>query len=460
MIKPRFYIYRSPKLNKFIRFLFFLTLFLLPYDGIKLLPSNYKPICLIPAALLFFILIPKILDKGFTKPIIALAFFVLLSLVNTIIIDFAINDFSNFLDFLLTIFLLFFSFTSMSYLFIELKETYGKEETIHFFFKVVAFAYVLPTFVVLVDTLVIFHVLPYGIKNVIRTVFGGNQPDRITGTSFECSWLSYHLLLSSAAYLFVYKHENKKRYLFLLLICLAAFGLSFSLQGYIVFAVFCVIYFFKNIKKIRFPYVIAAVSLILLVVIAFLVVLKLYKDDYYFISRLRSFVDVETLFRTDLSTFVRAGYPILGMRMFFDHPLLGVGGSNFGLYLGDYVNRYYPWAPYFYGSTQNEVFMTIANKSGNPKMLFVRILCELGIVPFILFIVFLHFILKRARKEEYIESLLYLAICFTLQFDSFCFALLILPLSFASCLPEKRYYTAVVKDIEPTSKTHSVSEAV
>jgi hypothetical protein len=260
--------------------------------------------------------------------------------------------------------------------------------------------------------------------------------------------------------MFVYKHEKKKRYIFLLLICLAAFVLSFSLQGYIVFAAFGIIYLIRNVKKIKFPYVIIGTTLIILVVIAFLVVLKLYKDNVYFINRLRSFVDIPTLFRTDLSTFVRVGYPLIGMRMFFDHPIIGVGGSNFGLYLGDYVNRYYPWAPYFYGTTENEVFMTIANKSGNPKMLFVRILCELGIVPFILFIVFLHLVMKRARKEEYIGGLLYLAICFTLQFDSFCFALLILPLSFASCLPEKRYYTATIKDFEPASKTQSVSEAV
>ncbi len=433
----RIKLYSSAIMNSLITILFYMTILLMPYDAIRIMPSVYKPICLIPALFLFILLLPKIFNEKQNKIIIYLIVYVGLTLLFTLINDiFIFKSFFNFFNYFATMGLFFCSFLSLYYCFNYLSRTYDNNKYIFVFFKLVAIAYTLPMFICLIDVLTVYHILPSIFKELIMIVFGGNQYNRITGTSFESSWIVMHLLLASVAFLYMFSITKRKKYVLLLLIDIITFVAAFSLQGFAILFLGIFLFVILNRKKIT-KLVKTFVALGIIIGIIFLIVIQVVDSDVYYIQRLKHFSNFVQMFQSDLSTFVRVGYPIISIRMFFDYPIIGIGGENFGHYLGNYINSMFPWALNFYGTTDNEVYYTVMNNSGTPKMLFSKILCEFGIITFVFFVMFLLNSIKKRQGNNFTQMLLIFSLCFTLQFDSYCFVLLIIPLAFYSNLKTK-----------------------
>lgn len=451
-INPSFQIYKNNFLDFCVKFFFVATLILMPYDAIRIMPTVYKPICLIPACMLFLLLIPKILIKKLDKASLILLCFFILSLASTIINDF-FGNFNNFLDYLISILLLVCSFVALNYMFRQIRKNLNSKEYIFFFFKIISTSYILPTIVGIIDVLTVYGLLPFEIKQIICSIFGGNQLNRVTGTSFESSWLMCHIIICFCVYLYMYKSTHNMKYVILLLLNIIIFFAALSLQGFLFIIIGSVIYFVINLRKMTK----SVVYLICFVVVSSIVTILVIKEvdsNAYYIIRIKEFISIGNLFKTDLSTFVRIGYPLISILMFLKNPLFGVGGANFGVHLGDYIYNYFPWAINFYGTTNNEVYQTILNNSGNAKCFYTRIFCEFGLISGVLIIMFLITVFKNKKGDVFTKLYMVFILTFLLQFDSLCFALLIVfacfynNISFSqkSTFEEKTHKNAYIKN--------------
>lgn len=435
-VNASFKIYRNILLNLVIKLLFISTLLLMPYDAIRIMPTIYKPICLIPACLLFLILVPKILACRLDKASILLIVFCIFSFVSTFIND-MFNSFYNFMDYFFSVTLLFCSFFSINYIFKNMKKKMSTDDYKFFFYKVIAVAYILPTIIGVIDVLAVYGFFPFYIKKTICLIFGGNQLDRVTGVSFESSWLMCHLIISFCVYLYMYKMTRLKKYFIFLMCNIFVFFAALSLQGFMFIIIGVILYLLFNIRKVsKNTFIIIFIFGIACLVT--LLIINQIDSDVYYIVRIKQFVSISQLFRTDLSTFVRTGYPLISIIMFIRNPILGIGGSNFGMHLGSYIDEFFPWALYFYGDSNNEVFYTVMSNSGNPKCFYTRVFCEFGFIAGVSIVLFLICIFRNKKVDKISSFYTIFILTFLLQFDSLCYALLILYAAFYNNIEKKQ----------------------
>jgi O-antigen ligase len=86
----------------------------------------------------------------------------------------------------------------------------------------------------------------------------------------------------------------------------------------------------------------------------------------------------------------RIGSALAAIRMFLDHPLTGVGISQFGYYYRSYE--------LFYLSD-----LSVFTYKRIPNNVYVELLSELGVIGFLLFAGFLFYIWQRLRRREFLE---------------------------------------------------------
>lgn len=103
---------------------------------------------------------------------------------------------------------------------------------------------------------------------------------------------------------------------------------------------------------------------------------------------LQSVVSAKLVGESTISRLERVGMALSGLRMFFDHPLTGVGVSQYGYYYNTY--EYLSLGPLsdFVGQKR------IANN------VYVELLSELGVIGFVLFAAFLSSVYRHLRGQE------------------------------------------------------------
>lgn len=410
-------------ISPFIDSLVKLMLFLLPYDAIRILPSTYKPISLLVLLLLAFFLFPRIVFSKKSKSSTLFLFFYFGSIFYSFLQCFFLSEVSDlFLDYFVT-----FSIGLLLFLVCDnVFAVYSKNKNFHIeFAKILSYAYVLPNIIALIDLFAVNDVLiPYSISQLIHSVFGGNQGDRVCGVTFEASWLSMHLLFSIGCNLYLLnKRVNKRLSLSMIFIALFVLIFSFSMQGYACLGISVFVYWIYRVKKAkngksRFKLLISPILLLVSAIILYFVIVPNIDANSYFLIRLQN-LNLEYFLYSDLSAYVRFFNPVMSLMMISENYGLGVGGGMFSYYYEKYVTTYFPWGLDFFGG-DNEVVDTINALNASAKCLYTRIIGENGIFS-ILYFTFLHSCLSKRKSNDSLVFWLIIVLCLMLQFDSMCF---------------------------------------
>ncbi len=432
--------------RRFIDLLFRLGIFLLPYDAIRhILPSTYRPISVyfFFLYLLFFILY-AFRSRTKVKVHVATLYLVLFigyNIVSSLILNLVYQyDIALYWESLTTLAIGVITFFSCSIAFSQIAERRNVTEYCDEIFGLIGTAYVIPLVVGVIDALVIYGPLPMAIKNVITLIFGGNQATRMTGVTFEASWLSMHMAFAFGVYLYL-AVRNKKKYKIRCILSALLFFLSASLQGILTVILgvilFGLVYGYvqgKFLKMLRMFILIVLGSVILFFLFRWFLSLL---PTSYFTTRILNFTSIDQLLKTDGSTFLRTQYPIIGLLMFRDHFLFGMGGGSFAYAMGDYIQQYYPWASSF-----PEVALHMSTRNtASAVSLYTRVLGENGLIGGILFYTFIGKALaagKRILQFPYVKYVLFW-LCISLgqvfQFSSYALTLFWVPLAFMLNLP-------------------------
>lgn len=411
--------------------LFIIGLLLLPYDALHVLPSTYRPIAIVPLALSLLLCA---VDNGFRsirKNQMLLLLFFGYVVVSSAAITLAIKgDSSSFLDVVISLgmgVVLFFSFSSV----LRVKyDTLDLKGMLDWLFIWLSRAYTVPILVGLLEALSLIGLLPSFVNSGLVSFFGGNQSSRLTLTSYEASWASYHLLLAAISYCYVYQLRRGAFSAIAFVLSSLLFLYTQSMQGFLILAVAAVLYVVWYSKQkgnlltlLKWVLTIAAVALVVFLVLTF--IYSSQDASSYYARRLLGFVDVEHLVRTDGSSFVRLVFPVIGMQMFIDNPLFGVGGGSFASALPQYILDYYPWSLTF-GEIQKDIAGILVPSAVS---VYTRVFAEGGFLGALFFYGFLSSVLKGLGALGKGEGRLFIAafaaiamICTVLQFASYAFA--------------------------------------
>lgn len=417
----------NKKSNELDILLLQLLIFFLPYDAIRFLPTLYRPLSLIPLILLVIILIPKFFQVAIDKASACfIIFYILILFSSTAFVVFGMLNVELYFGDLITFTIGFLLFLSSNITFRKIRLIKSKEEFKIWFAQSVAIAYYFPLFIAVLDCLSYFNILPIKLSEIIHLIFGGWQ-SRVSGVTSEASWLVIHLLFSGGFYLYLYFKIKKKIHLFCAVLSLIIVILSASLNGYIILiasSIICWVYFCRRRNRLIFwisPFI-AAVAIIIL-----FIVLSTIDSDVYFIKRFQS-VSFDELYHNDISVFVRLTNPLVSVIMGLTQTPIGVGLGGYSQYYGYYIHNLFPWVLNVYNG-KNEVVETIATNSATPKSLFGNIISCGGWLSIIYFAgVFICYRNIRQNHDLIIPAVIVL-FC-TLQFDSLCFFIWIVVLSF------------------------------
>lgn len=314
--------------------LFVCGIMLLPYDALPVFPSTYRPVAIIPLGLsLLLCLADRSAHVFFGNGMRLLLFFAYVTIssaVGTLILR---SDAGSFAEVVLTLFIgvvVFFSFfANMRNKRLEV----GTEGLFDWLFLWISRAYVVPLLVGMVEVASLLGLLPGSVNDSLVSVFGGNQWGRLTLTSYEASWASYHLALAAVAYLYRYWANRGAASLAGLIMSVGLFAFTQSMQGFLVLGAAVVVFaVWLSCARGNFLTLVkwcAAITTIACIVVLVLTVVYSSQGGLtYYSARFLGFSGLDQLVRTDGSSFVRIMFPVIGMRMFLDNPLFGVGGGR------------------------------------------------------------------------------------------------------------------------------------
>lgn len=428
--------------------LFKYLLYLIPYDGLYILPTNYRPI-VIYGLLIFFIIgfskshkIDKAEQYLWLFTIYAIAVTFISKLVNP-----NFGGIESAIDFTIPLMMGTVSFSAFNQYFKLLFRKYGNKIAVHNTFEVLGKAYYLPLIVGVLEELSLLGVLPSGVKFGLNSFFGGWQDTRLNMTTTEASWVSMHLLFVIPIYIYLIKmHPKKTQYKVALITSIVLFLCALSLQGLATGIVGLLVYVLmyglinKNLLKILKILFIIIFIIFAVTIISYFIVQNS-TNNSYFIVRIKKFIDLNTLINTDGSSFVRICNPIIAILMFIDFPVFGIGGDGFPFIYMTYLKKYFP----------NQVYnLDIFNSANNYLMvevsLFAKVLCSTGIIGTILYVMFLYVILRKIKfleNEKEIQSSLLLWSCIMmsvqLQFCSFAMIQYLIMLAIVNNVNNEKY---------------------
>lgn len=384
-----------------------LGLFVLPYDAIKgTMPSIYKPISVYFFLLALVVLLVKHNYKIFIdKTTKYVCFFALYAVfVGAITALIYVGTLKYYFDIFVTVILGCITFLSCKMAFEDLAKRFKADDYFLMIFRVIAIAYVIPIFVTILDIATLYGPLPMQIKTVITTVFGGFQHNRLTGTTYEASWLSRHMLFAMFVYWYLYKRTKKARFIIAAACSLLGYLATFSLQGILtlIIGIFAAILlnsfvhknFGQTIVKLAVFIVIAAALMF-----AFYYVVVYILPPSYITYRLRDFVDIPTLVATEGSSFVRIFFPVLNLLMWKEHMLFGNGAGSFSYFFPEYLNKYAPWHP-----ESSEISNYISNYSAPAGSTFFSCLSQFGLIGAILYYGIFVSLLPILKNLSYIKE--------------------------------------------------------
>lgn len=428
--------------------LFKYLLYLIPYDGLHILPTNYRPI-VIYGLLIFFIIgfskshkIDKAEQYLWLFTIYAIAVTFISKLVNP-----NFGGIKSAIDFTIPLMMGTVSFSAFNQYFKLLFRKYGTKTALQNTFEVIGQAYYLPLVVGVLEELSLIGILPSEVKLGLNSFFGGWQVTRLNMTTTEASWVSMHLLFVIPIYIYLIKiHPRKKQYKVALITSFILFFCVLSLQGLATGIIGLLVYvlmyglFNKNLLKIlKILFIIVFIIFVVATISYFIV--QNSTNNSYFIVRIKKFIDLNTLINTDGSSFMRICNPIIAMLIFLNFPIFGIGGDSFPFIYMTYLKRYFPYRvsdPYIFSIINNHAMVEIS--------LFAKVLCSTGIIGTILYVMFLYVILRKIKfleNDKEIQSSLLLWSCIMmsvqLQFCSFAMIQYVIMLAIINNVNNKKY---------------------
>lgn len=418
------------KINS-LSLLFIISIYLIPYEAIpNILPSVYRPISIFPIILFFLLIIFIEFRVGIRIDKVKIRFilFCFSAIMITILLSYyKFNTYNNAIDFFISLIFGIITFWSFNKYFEVVKKNYSNDTYIEWFFKLMSKVYIIPILIALIELLCLIGILPISIKVSINRLLGGFQYTRITMGSSEASWVSMQLLIMLPIFLYLYKKYKKKRYLFSFMLFCLIFIYNVSMQGFITLIFAFVIYTFImsliNGKVREFiKNIIVTIIVITVVFITFKFIVNILPQSYYTI-RLNNMTNLSNLIRMDGSAFVRIVYPLTSGLIFIDNPILGIGGGNFGIIFGEYIQNIFPWAIAQYP----EVAYHIKTQNTGTGSLYLRVLAEFGVIGGILFYRFIYLIINKIKRIKRVDNFKIIIFwCVTIfsimiQFDSFAY---------------------------------------
>lgn len=414
-------------MNRFIALNVMLAIVLLPLDSIPgIFPSVYRPISLIFLIVIFPLVLTMKLSKinNAKKSNLILLIFYLFTISTSYIYSYYhYNDLSGFFDYSLTLTFGIISFYTFDYYFSMKRNSFtSNEDYIYWVFEIIGRVYIFILVYAIYEVLVMLGLFPAGLKELVLKFLTGRGGARVQLLSGETSWATMHLIFITPIYYYLMKRDNRyKKYFYLSISILL---LMFSLQGYIIVISGALLFLilerrFKNL----FMYLIYFALLLIGVYIVWKVLSNVFTGVYY-ITRIDKFFNVQKLSELlylDGSVFIRVVFPYIGLMIFENNVLLGVGGGNYRFELGNYILDYFPL-----GFQYTEVQAAVYGNEGNPKNMYSRLLSETGLLGTTLFIWFLYSLYKKIKLEKYlfnntVKMFFILVIAMYVQFDSFAF---------------------------------------
>lgn len=411
--------------------LFLVALFLLPFEAIKgILPSTYRPISIYPLSIIFiFAVCKKLLHHKMDKVMFKYVLFCVYCIFTTYLMTwYNFGDFSNAKAFIITFVMGIITFISCHYAFSIIKKGINNDDYILYVFKLLGNMYFIAIFIGVIELFSILNILLLSIKISINNILGAGQLTRVCMGSSEASWLSMHILIMMPIYIYLHKVTRERKYLIAFIIITVIFVFNVSGQGIITLAATLAIYMIinivnkNNINNLIKNFVLIAIAIVA-AFLAFKFIINLMPNTYY-TARLKNFTSINSLIRSDASSFIRIIYPVLNFRIFLNYPILGIGGS-FSFLFGEYLYKFYPWAVSSYG----EVAAHVSSNSASTYCFYTRLLSEFGIIGMILFINFVSSITRKFKKykinnKNILLFILILTFAVLIQFDSFIYTFL------------------------------------
>lgn len=367
--------------------LLILGIMLIPYDAFRLMPSEYRPIAIFPLLVSLIFVFGRREVALMSKSRVLLLLFAIVATFSTFLLtsqtNYGVDRVPSFVLTLSIGVLLFFAF---SILFVLMLRKLGVNGFLDWLFTWLSRAYILPIAIGAIEALSLLGVFPSSISASLSHFFGSNQEGRLTLTTYEASWAAFHLLIAGFSFYYRYKSTSNVFHGACFLTSLGLFLFSQSMQGFIVATVAAIIFvIWLSYKQNNLLTLIKWVSLTVLCIFLLVIILKIIYtnqgQDTYYTRRLLGFEGVESLIKSDGSSFVRIMFPVMGMQMFFDHLLTGIGGGMFASYLPEYIFAYYPWAVSF-----GEIAQDLAGELvPSAVCLYSKIFAEQGIIGVSLF---------------------------------------------------------------------------
>jgi hypothetical protein len=414
--------------SSLLRKVFRVFIFTIPFDSFPLIGTSvYRPLSILPLAVIFFISL-------YTKKTINLkrstAVIFLIALSITYIKSFLYNDYGGAIKFTVEVVFISISIISILYVFrhYESKELFFSDLkrassitivtilTISYIQLFSRFISTIQPFTELINSLVSYR------YDISRIQFLSGEP------SMGVRMLVFMLCL--------YYISNNSRIPKLFLIMSSILILmSGSTFGIIFLLLFIAVYLITTINN---PYKLFKNTLIFIVFSIITIFLIAQISPYlspYAQSKISKVVEITTsldlatiisISKYDGSLFLRLFNPIIGLMIFMDNFLIGVGGENFSILYMDYVQQYYPFA------SKHD---TVLNhyKYGldvTPKSFYSKILAEFGIFGFLVFLKYALKAYNKSKHDDRFKMLFAFLIALMINYDSYIY----LPLIFGYLL--------------------------
>lgn len=416
------------------------AILLLPYDAVRFLPSFYSPLTLIPLLLMLPFSIAYFFRNKLDTRLLFVVGFWLFGLLSALVTWSRLGNTEEVFDFTVTLTLGIIFFVAFDSGFRRVAARTTVREYVLWFCRLACVAYSIPLFVGVLETLSLIGVLPASVNDSLRDFFGGWQTGRLTLTNYEAAWAAMHLLICMPLYFFCYKEVRKPLYLIAFVVSVFLFMYAMSAHGFVSAAaglfLGAVLVAYSRGSLIQFLKVFLPVVILIVVGVAAVYGIALNSPSTYFTRRVIEFTDVDSLIRSDGSSFVRIIYPSIGLRMFLENPLFGLGAGSFTAEFPRYIFNDFQWAIAVHDEVRGNVF---GGGSVGAICLYTRILGEMGLVGGVLLLGAIVSAIKQVKligAKPYWPIVIWaaLTLCLMLQFSSLCFVPFWMVLAFIGSL--------------------------
>jgi len=367
-----------------------LGLLLLPYDALPVMPTHYRPISVyfFSFAFVLFFFLEKKMQIVFDNISKWLIYFFAYSIPAGIATSLYYgNPLANVTDHFAGFLMGLFTYLSLTFFFLHYESV---EKTIDQVTDILSYAYTIPIIACVLEMLAIYTPFPISIKQVLNSFFGGWQSGRICGSSSETSWMALHLLtITPVLYYrgFCIRERNRK----ILFVCATTTFLACaSLSGFLILAIACIIFYLYQ-SAIKKNLAAAVLKLVFLVASLWgasnlLVYAASQMESSYFTVRIQNFstaLSLDEMLFLDGSVFVRVGFPLIALQIFFDHPFFGTGAGSFAFMFRDYLLTNFHEALNY-----EEVLLYLKTGTMANTTIYAKVFSEFGLIGAFLFLRF------------------------------------------------------------------------